>query len=149
MLSQIQKTDIKGLRATGVSYRHIATILGVPKSTIFYFLEDPIDYLYFRAKCRIYSFSQKTGIKFTIKASILLGCDALSLWNHLQSQLKEGMTLENYGKWELDHIIPINYFDLSKPSEQHKCFNYKNLQPLWKNENWNKYKEIGRVKKQK
>ena len=33
--------------------------------------------------------------------------------------------------WHIDHIKPINKFDLSKPSELKRCFNYKNLQPLW------------------
>ena len=34
----------------------------------------------------------------------------------------------------------IASFDLSKPSEQKKCFNYTNLQPLWAEENLKKPK---------
>ena len=43
----------------------------------------------------------------------------------------------NYGRhgWHVDHIRPCASFDLSKPSEQKKCFNYKNLQPLWEEDN--------------
>ncbi|GAF80419.1 unnamed protein product, partial [marine sediment metagenome] len=33
------------------------------------------------------------------------------------------------------HINPCAKFDLSKPEEQQKCFNYKNLQPLWAKDN--------------
>lgn len=32
-------------------------------------------------------------------------------------------------------VFTCNSFDLSKPKEQRKCFNYKNLQPLTIHEN--------------
>ena len=45
------------------------------------------------------------------------------------------MTLENYGKWHIDHIKPVTRFDLTKPNELEKCFHYSNLQPMWAEEN--------------
>lgn len=47
------------------------------------------------------------------------------------------MSWNNYGKngWEIDHIIPCSYFDLTKEENQRICFNYRNLQPLWASEN--------------
>lgn len=75
----------------------------------------------------------------------LIGCNIDFLKYHLQKQFKKGMTWQNYGKWHIDHIRPCNSFDLSKASEQRKCFNYKNLQPLWAKENIrkrNKWKQI-------
>ena len=69
----------------------------------------------------------------------LLGIkDIESLILHLKSKFKKGMTLENYGEWHIDHIIPCASFDLTKPSEQKKCFHYTNLQPLWAVENLQK-----------
>lgn len=65
----------------------------------------------------------------------LLGCDINYLKIYLQNLFSEGMTWANYGKWEIDHIIPCNAFDLSKLEEQKICFHYRNLQPLWENEN--------------
>ncbi|MBC8308209.1 MAG: hypothetical protein H8E55_72195 [Pelagibacterales bacterium] len=65
----------------------------------------------------------------------LLGCTIFKLKKHLKNKFKEGMTFENYGKWHIDHIKPITAFDLSDISQQKKCFNYKNLQPLWAKEN--------------
>lgn len=74
----------------------------------------------------------------------LIGCSIDQLKQHLQSQFKSEMSWDNYGKngWEIDHIVPCSSFDLSKPSEQKKCFNYTNLQPLWAEENWNKRDKI-------
>lgn len=63
----------------------------------------------------------------------------ISSWDffikHLTKKFKKGMTLKNYGKWHVDHIIPCASFDLTKESEQKKCFHYTNLQPLWAIEN--------------
>lgn len=77
--------------------------------------------------------------KSTIK---LLGCSIIKFKNHLKSKFTEGMSWQNYGKWHIDHIIPCVSFDLRKESEQKKCFNYKNLQPLWAKDNRIKYTSI-------
>ena len=68
----------------------------------------------------------------------LLGCSVEELWNHLEKQFQPGMTKENHGLWQIDHIKPCVSFDLSKPEEQKKCFHFSNLQPLWAEENLKK-----------
>jgi len=70
----------------------------------------------------------------------LIGCSLDFLKKHLESQFKSGMTWKNYGKWHIDHIKPCCNFNLFKKSEQHKCFNWRNLQPLWAVENLKKNK---------
>ena len=46
------------------------------------------------------------------------------------------MKILNYGSfWDVDHIIPCSYFDLTKEENQRICFNFRNLQPLLKEEN--------------
>jgi len=60
----------------------------------------------------------------------LLGCSIQEAREHIEKQFQHWMTWENHGTWEIDHIIPVSSFDLTKPEEQKKCFNYKNLQPL-------------------
>ena len=57
---------------------------------------------------------------------------------HLQKKFQEGMSWDNYGEWHIDHIIPCASFDLTKESEQKKCFHYTNLQPLWAKDNIHK-----------
>ncbi|MFA5154729.1 MAG: hypothetical protein WC554_19445 [Clostridia bacterium] len=83
----------------------------------------------------------------------LVGCSVDFLKQYLEKQFKKGMTWNNHGtgwngkgmkEWHIDHIIPCASFDLSKPSEQRKCFHYTNLQPLWARENFKKGKSYGR-----
>jgi len=79
-----------------------------------------------------------------------LGCSIDELKIHLEKQFTEGMSWDNYGKWELDHIIPLSKVDLTIREEFLKVNNYKNLQPLWKIHNIkksNKYCSILEVKK--
>ena len=70
----------------------------------------------------------------------LLGCSFDELKDWLERQFREGMSWENYGRkgWHIDHIVPCCHFDLTKIEEQKQCFNYKNLRPLWTNENLKK-----------
>ena len=66
-----------------------------------------------------------------------IGCSFQKYIYHITSQLKDGMNWENYGQWEIDHIIPINY---NNPTEEEKNqrFHYTNCQPLWKRDNISK-----------
>jgi len=70
------------------------------------------------------------------KTMELIGCTVIEAKQHIQNQFTKDMSWDNHGKiWEIDHIIPVSSFDLTKPEEQKKAFNYKNLQPLIKIEN--------------
>ena len=75
------------------------------------------------------------GVCKSARTINLLGCSIEQLKQHLENRFKLGMSWSNYGKWHIDHIIPCASFDLSKPSEQRKCFHYTNLQPLWAEDN--------------
>lgn len=74
----------------------------------------------------------------TLHTIDLLGCTVEEFRHHLESQFESGMSWNNYGKWHIDHIIPCNYFNLTKEENQYICFNYRNLQPLWAEENCKK-----------
>ena len=76
------------------------------------------------------------------KTKEIIGCSIEYLWSHLESMFSDGMTRENYGKWHVDHIKPCASFDLSDPEQQRECFNYKNLQPLWAEDNLKKWCRI-------
>jgi len=88
-------------------------------------------------RSRIYSALKGiTKSKSTIQ---LLGCTYDEFKHHLESKFLDGMNWDNYGKWHIDHIKPCALFNLSKKEEQLKCFNYKNLQPLWAKDNLKKH----------
>jgi len=72
----------------------------------------------------------------------LTGCTLGFLKWHLEQQFIDGMSWDNYGEWHIDHIIPCSYFDLTKKSEQEKCFHYSNLQPLWGIDNISKNNKL-------
>ena len=64
----------------------------------------------------------------------------------MESQFTLGMNWDNYGrgkgKWNIDHIIPCDSFNLLDEEEQKKCFHYTNLQPLWFEDNLYKANKI-------
>ncbi len=64
----------------------------------------------------------------------LLGCSIDECREYIESMFMKEMSWSNHGEiWELDHIQPVSSFDLTNIEEQYKCFNYTNLQPLFKN----------------
>ena len=78
---------------------------------------------------------KELNIKRTFRYKDVLGCSIEEFENHLKNLMKEGMSFDNYGKWQVDHIIPFSYFDFNNPDDIKSCCNFKNLQPLWKPEN--------------
>lgn len=67
------------------------------------------------------------------KTENILGCTIQEFTEYLKSKFSEGMTLENYGEWHLDHIFPVS---LAKTEEEIiKLNHYTNFQPLWAEEN--------------
>lgn len=67
-----------------------------------------------------------------------LGCSIEELKKHLEFQFKEGMSWDNYGEWHIDHIKPLANYDLTDRKILLELCNYKNLQPLWSEENLSK-----------
>lgn len=65
----------------------------------------------------------------------LVGCTKKELKEHIESTFKRGMCWDNYSEWHIDHIRPCSSFDLTDSEQQKECFNYRNLQALWAEEN--------------
>lgn len=79
---------------------------------------------------------ENKGIKINATAQYI-GCSYAFLKNRITALFKEGMTWDNYGinGWHIDHHIPISWFDLTDIRQVAICFHYKNLYPLWGEEN--------------
>lgn len=72
----------------------------------------------------------------------LLGYSPIQLKKHIENRFKEGMSWDNYGEWEIDHIREICTFDKNTPINIVNSLD--NLQPLWSNENLEKWFELKR-----
>lgn len=74
----------------------------------------------------------------------LVGYTVSQLKKHIEKQFKDGMSWDNYGKWHLDHKIPISKFNFEKPLDDDfkRCWALKNLQPLWALDNMKKHCKI-------
>lgn len=71
-----------------------------------------------------------------------LGCPIKDFIKHIESTWKDGMNWSNYGRkngnWQIDHIIPLASFDLTREEEVNKAFHFTNTQALWKIDNLRK-----------
>jgi hypothetical protein len=74
----------------------------------------------------------------------LWGCDLSFMKKHLSSQFTEGMNWGNHSLkgWHIDHILPIDSFDMRDIEQQKKCFHWTNLPPLWAEDNLRKSNKI-------
>lgn len=70
----------------------------------------------------------------------LLGCSYRDLRVYIEAQFVDGMTWEGLfdGSIHLDHRAPCSVFNLLDEQEQHRCFHWSNLQPLWAKDNLSK-----------
>jgi hypothetical protein len=59
----------------------------------------------------------------------LLDCSFDKFKIQIESRFQNGMTWENYGKWHVDHIIPLS--SAKNLDELIPLCHYTNLQPLW------------------
>lgn len=76
----------------------------------------------------------------------LLGCNAEKLKQWIELNFSSEMSWKNFGCcdncWSLDHHFPCSSFDLSDLEQQKKCFNWKNIFPLWHRDNMSKSDNI-------
>ena len=65
-----------------------------------------------------------------------LGCTMEEYTQYLEQMFTQNINWDNYGEyWEIDHIKPIDAFDLNDETQLYEAFNYTNTQPLKKEDN--------------
>ena len=131
-----QKINSEKLSKYNKNYRktYIETERIHRKFNIRKFRNTPEGKLISNMRSRMYSIFKLQKLKKP-KTIDMLGCNGIFLRQYIQRRFKKGMSWNNYGKWHIDHIIPIDYFvkkcDFNSLQIQKKCFNYKNLKPEW------------------
>ena len=69
----------------------------------------------------------------------LLGCDIENYVNWITYTMSDEMTWDNYGTyWNIDHLVPVNTFDITNPDEAKKAFNWKNTWAMLSSDNFSK-----------
>ena len=95
--------------------------------------ENPAYKLACRMRCRIaYAMNGRGQIKRS-STQEMIGCSWEFLRDFIAAKFQPGMSFENYGEWHVDHIIPLA--SAQDEAELIRLFHYKNLQPLWAEDN--------------
>lgn len=71
-------------------------------------------------------------------AEQLLGCTLLEYKSFLEKQFEPGMTWDNWGRWNVDHVVPVSSVNLCDPLTRVKIFHYSNTRPMWTDKNLKK-----------
>ncbi len=107
--------------------------------------QDPVKLMRMRISDRMSKAIKAHGTGSAVSGSKMkyLGCTAQMAADHIERLMRPPMTWGNYGAyWQVDHIRPLDSYDLSKEDERYHAFHYTNLQPLSSTENrlkWNKW----------
>lgn len=79
----------------------------------------------------------------TTSSNYLLGCTKGHIMKWLEYQHGDKIDWNNYSSyWHIDHVIPLDFFDMTSKEEQLICFNWMNLRPLEKGSNMSKSSKI-------
>jgi hypothetical protein len=102
--------------------------------------DDPVYKLRRTLSSKISQAITGSGYTKRAKAFDVLGVSYKFVRNYLERQFQEGMSWDNYGEWQIDHIKPMS----SAKTEQDviDLNHYTNLQPLWSKENREKNNKI-------
>jgi hypothetical protein len=102
--------------------------------------KDPSFKIYENCRKRIWKVLRKSK---TNKTNELLGCSKIFYQMWLEYTFDTSITWSNYGTaWDIDHVVPIDSFNLEDKEEILKCFNWRNTRSLDKQENGKKSNNI-------
>lgn len=102
--------------------------------------EDPQFKLICNMRSRLNIAFKNRNWKKESSTADLIGCSLEEAMTYIQSKFKSGMTWENYGKWHIDHVIPL--CSATTPEEVARLCHFSNLQPLWASDNRKKRSKI-------
>lgn len=95
--------------------------------------KDSLFRLKHNLRIRVKEYIKIKNISTRSRTFDFIGCNPKFLENYIQEQFSRGMNWENYGKWHIDHKIPLSKAKNEK--ELYKLCHYTNLQPMWASDN--------------
>jgi hypothetical protein len=83
------------------------------------------------------------GLKAGREWESLVGYSLYQLRDHFERQFCAGMTWENRGRWEIDHILPRSTFSYTSADDPdfRACWALANIRPLWAQHNRKRRKQ--------
>jgi len=77
-----------------------------------------------------------------------LGCSIEEFRSYIASQFLPGMSWDNWSKtgWHIDHIKPLNMFDLTDRKQLLEACHYTNQRPMWATDNYNRPRDGSDIK---
>ena len=103
---------------------------------------DPVFLIRSRIRGRFNIALKRQGTQKKNKTMEYIGCSKEELKKYIELQFVDGMSWDNKGKWHIDHIKPLSSFDLSDEKQVFEAMNFRNLQPLWAQDNIRKSNKI-------
>ena len=94
---------------------------------------DPLYRLRTNIRSSLYKSFKRIGQKKPTNTFLLLGASYDVVRKHIEDRFTEGMSWENYGQWDIDHIHPL--ITAKTEDELRRLCHYSNLQPLWEIDN--------------
>lgn len=75
---------------------------------------------------------------------MITGWSLNDLLHHLSPLLEVGMTFDNWGEWQIDHVIPVSLVEFADESDQSfkDVWSLGNLAPLWAFDNNSKHNRL-------
>jgi hypothetical protein len=71
------------------------------------------------------------AVQTTDSFNDFIGCSSAFLRKHIESQFEPWMNWDNYGPgWQMDHKIPLKFFDLFDLDQAKSAFHFSNLKPV-------------------
>lgn len=86
----------------------------------------------------------RVGSSKTSQRRMITGWSVAELVAHLEALFEPGMTLENWGEWQIDHIIPVARVDFEDEDDAafKAVWALSNLAPLWAFDNNQKHDRL-------
>lgn len=104
--------------------------------------ENPLFRLRQNVRTRLGNAIRRGGFSKKSETAHMIGCSWDFLKTYIEQRFSPGMTWENYGRWHIDHHIPLK--TARTTAELEKLSRYTNLVPLWEEENLSKGSKIVR-----
>ena len=105
---------------------------------------DPLYKLISNFRTAIYQVLKESNVDKNKHYFDILQYTPESLIKHLESQFENNMNWDNYGKWHVDHKLPITSFNIEEMGDEEfmRCWSLENLQPMWGTDNIRKSNRV-------